>query len=141
MSEWAFISAVVEAADCGLLLDVNNVYVNAVNFGVDARAFIEGLPLDRVFQIHMAGHHVEETDAHGAPTLVIDTHGAPIIDPVFELLAFTLQTMRARGLPLPPVLLERDHNIPALPELCVELERLQQVVTSSSSLSSSSEAS
>ncbi len=129
MTEWAFISAVVEAADCDLLLDVNNVYVNAVNFGVDARAFIMGLPLHRVKQIHMAGHHVERVDDDGAPTLVIDTHGASIIDPVYELLAFTLSTMQGRGLPPPPVLLERDHNIPDLGTLSDELRRLQAVVS------------
>lgn len=128
MQEWDFISAVVDAADCGLLLDVNNVYVNAVNFGLDPRAFVSGLPLHRVVQFHMAGHHVEAVDDDGVPTLVIDTHGAPIIDPVFDLLDFTLTTMRQRGLPLPPVLLERDHHMPPLPELFGELRRLQAIV-------------
>ena len=133
MAEWDFVSAVVEQADCGLLLDVNNVYVNAVNFGLDPRAFILGLPLHRVLQFHMAGHHVEAVDDTGAPTLVIDTHGAPMIDPVYDLLDFTLTTMRERGLPLPPVLLERDHQIPPLPELNVELARLQSIVDRSRS--------
>ena len=64
----------------------------------------------------------------GVPTLLIDTHGAPIIDPVYALLDFTLTTIRERGLLLPPVLLERDHHIPALPELFGELRRLQAIV-------------
>jgi uncharacterized protein (UPF0276 family) len=128
MTEWDFIRAVAEDADCGLLLDVNNVYVNRVNFGTDADAFIAGLPLERVVQIHMAGHHVEAVDDDGRPTLVIDTHGAPMIDPVYALLERTLARFAGAGLPLPPVLLERDHRIPPLPDLEVELRRLKGIV-------------
>ncbi len=128
MNEAEFTRSVVEQADCQILLDVNNAYVNAINFGTDARAFIEALPLERVVQIHMAGHFVEASDADGAPTLVVDTHGAPIIDPVYDLLSFTLDTMKARGLTPPPVLLERDHHIPPLGELFVELIRLRRIV-------------
>ena len=128
LEEAAFISSVVVEAGCGLLLDVNNVYVNAVNFGFDARAFIRALPLSRVVQMHVAGHHVEERSDDGAPSLLIDTHGAPIIDPVFDLLAFTVAELRRQGLPVPPVLLERDHDIPPLPELERELSRLQGIV-------------
>jgi uncharacterized protein (UPF0276 family) len=128
MTEWDFIRTVAEDADCGLLLDVNNVYVNSVNFGTDADSFVDGLPLERVVQIHMAGHHVEAVDDAGRPTLVVDTHGAPIIDPVYALLRRTLTRFRERGLPLPPVLLERDHRIPPLPELELELVRLRDTV-------------
>jgi uncharacterized protein (UPF0276 family) len=128
MTEWDFIRAVAEDADCGLLLDVNNVYVNSVNFGTDPDAFIAGLPLERVVQIHMAGHHVEAVDDAGRPSLVVDTHGAPMIDPVYALLERTLTRFRAQGLPLPPVLLERDHHIPPLPELEGELRRLHDIV-------------
>jgi hypothetical protein len=118
MDEAAFINAVCEQADCGLLLDVNNVYVNAVNFGFDARACIDALPLHRVVQLHIAGHEVEIEGE-----LVVDTHGAPIIDPVYDLLAYVLPKL-PRGV---PVLLERDHNIPPLHELEVELQRIQAI--------------
>jgi hypothetical protein len=146
LDEAAFVRAVVERADCLLLLDVNNVYVNAVNFGFDADAFIAALPLERVVQLHVAGHHVEERDPAGTPTLLIDTHGAPIIDPVYALLERTLARMHAHGLPLPPVLLERDHTLPPLDELEGELARLRTIVAgvaarSSSALSSSSSSS
>lgn len=119
MEEPDFVRAVLEEADCKLLLDVNNVYVNAVNFGFDARAYIDALPLERVIQLHVAGHHVER------PGLLVDTHGAPIVDPVYELLDYTW-----KKLPRPaPVLLERDHNIPPLRELEVELARLDEIVS------------
>jgi len=138
MSEAAFVRLVVEEADCLLLLDVNNVYVNAVNFGDrqrtraqidrDARAMIAALPLSRVVQMHMAGHHVEERGVDGEATLVIDTHGAAIIDPVYDLFAFTVGAFRARGLVPPPTLLERDHSIPPLAELEAELRRLLLII-------------
>ena len=126
--EAGFVRAAVEAADCHLLLDVNNVYVNAVNFGFDADDYVARLPLERVVQIHIAGHLVEERDASGTPTLLIDTHGAPVIDPVYGLLERTLARMHDRGLALPPVLLERDHEIPPLPDLERELVRLRAIV-------------
>ncbi|MDP2340377.1 MAG: DUF692 domain-containing protein [Deltaproteobacteria bacterium] len=129
LPEAAFVAAVVVEAGCSLLLDVNNVYVNAVNFGIDAHEYIRALPLDRVVQMHIAGHHVEQRDVDdGSPSLVIDTHGAPIIDPVFALLGFTVAEMRRRGLTPAPVLLERDHNIPPVAELELELVRLQAIV-------------
>lgn len=118
MTEAQFVRAVVEEADCLLLLDVNNVYVNAVNFGFDPRAYIDALPLERVVQIHVAGHYEE------APDLLLDTHAMPIVDPVYDLFAYTV----AR-LPQPvPVLLERDGNFPPLAELEGELERLDQIM-------------
>lgn len=118
LDEPAFVRAVLEEADCLLLLDVNNVYVNAVNFGLDPKAYIEALPLERVVQIHVAGH-VEER-----PGLLIDTHGAAIIDPVYDLLEWTLAKLPKRA----PVLLERDHNFPPLAELEAELGRLRGIV-------------
>ncbi len=124
MDEPTFVRRVVEEADCKLLLDINNVYVNAVNFKLDARAYIDALPLDRVVQFHIAGHDVELTDDRGDPTLVVDTHGAPVIDPVYELLEYTLNKMPHR----PPVLLERDHAIPPLPELEAELQRIAGII-------------
>lgn len=78
MSEWAFISAIAEEADCGLLLDVNNVYVSAYNHGFDAKEFIDGLPHDRVMQYHLAGH-TNKGD------YILDTHSAHVIDEVWAL--------------------------------------------------------
>ena len=112
MQESEFITRVLDASGAGLLLDVNNVFVNAQNHGFDARVFIDALPLERVVQIHVAGH--QRIEEHG---LIIDTHGAPLIDPVFELLEHAV----AKTGPV-PVLLERDHAIPPLDELCAELE-------------------
>jgi uncharacterized protein (UPF0276 family) len=118
LDEAVFVRRVVEESGCHLLLDVNNVYVNSVNFKLDARAYMDALPLDRVIQIHVAGHDVEIADE-----LLIDTHGSPIIDPVFDLLEDTLRKMKHA----PPVLLERDHRIPKLPVLEEELARLASI--------------
>ncbi len=115
LTEAEFLRAVLEEADLGLLLDVNNVYVNAQNFGFDARAFVLSLPLDRVRSIHVAGHEHKPEHAR-----IIDTHGAPTIDPVLELLELVV----ARTGPI-PVVLERDHAIPDLPVLLEELSRVR----------------
>ncbi|MBI5730839.1 MAG: DUF692 domain-containing protein [Ignavibacteriales bacterium] len=117
ISEVEFISSIVKEADCNLLLDVNNIYVNAFNHKYDAKSFIENLPLDKVEYIHMAGHE------QVAPDLIIDTHGEPIIDPVYELFDFTVQKLPNTV----PVLLERDFNIPELKELQYELNRLENI--------------
>lgn len=116
-AELDFLCEVLERADCGLLLDLNNVAVNAHNHGHDARTFVAGLPLARVVQIHVAGG--EPRPALG---LLLDTHGAPVGPVVQELLAWTL----ARTGPL-PVLYERDHNIPPYPELLAELRQLDAI--------------
>lgn len=116
MSEIEFLLAVLAEADCELLLDVNNVYVNSVNHRFDARAFIDKIPADRVAYLHVAGHYNE------APDLIVDTHGADIIDPVWDLLAYTYAQIGPR-----PTLLERDYNIPPLPELLAELGRVRRL--------------
>ena len=116
MDEATFIRTIVEESDCHLLLDVNNVYVNAFNHGYDAREFILNLPLDRVSNLHMAGHEKV------SPDLIIDTHGQAIIDPVYELFDWTIQK-----LPPVPVLLERDFNIPEIEELQGELSTLSAI--------------
>jgi uncharacterized protein (UPF0276 family) len=115
MPETEFISAILDKSGAGLLLDVNNVYVNSLNHGFDAETFIRELPLDRVRQLHVAGH----TRSRWDPSLVIDTHGAPVADPVLRLLERTI----ARTGPV-PVLLERDNEIPELPELLAEVNTL-----------------
>lgn len=119
LRELDFLVAVLDAADCELLLDVNNVYVNAVNHGYDAARFIAALPSSRIRYLHVAGHSREAED------LAIDTHGAPVVDPVWALLA---DTYAVHG--VLPTLLERDYNLPPLAELLAELStigRLQQV--------------
>ncbi len=113
MSEAEFISAVIEEADCLLHLDVNNIYVNSRNFTFDPVAFMDALPLERTCYLHMAGHYVEPDG------VLVDTHGAAVIDPVWAL----LDAAYARVGPL-PTCLERDFNIPALAELSVEVERI-----------------
>ena len=116
LPELDFLMGVLEASDASLLLDVNNVYVNSVNHGFDARAFIAALDLRRVVEIHVAGH------TRKASGLVLDTHGAPVADPVLELLAFTLSLSGPR-----PVLLERDNDVPPLGELMLEVQALRHI--------------
>lgn len=111
LTELEFIQAVLDEADCGLLLDVNNVYVNSVNHGYDAAAFIAALPTARITYLHVAGH-LRESDE-----LLIDTHGAAVVDPVWSLLAHTYATHGVL-----PTLLERDHHLPPLAELVRELD-------------------
>jgi hypothetical protein len=115
MNELDFILAVLKEADCDLLLDVNNVYVNSVNHRYDPRRFIDAIPAERVRYLHIAGHYVE------APDLIVDTHGAAIVDPVFELLRYTRAQIGER-----PVLLERDFNLPPLSVLLDELGRVRE---------------
>ena len=118
MKEEQFISAIVNESGCNMLLDVNNVYVNAFNHNYDAKEFIKNLPLNKVAYIHIAGHE------QVSDTLIIDTHGQAVIDPVFELFDFTADLIK----PV-PVLLERDFNIPELSELQNEINRLDAIVS------------
>lgn len=116
MDEARFIRAVLDEADCDLHLDVNNVYVNSVNHRYDPLEFIRALPTERIVYLHMAGHYNEADD------LIIDTHGADVIDPVWALLD---ETYRIHG--VFPTLLERDFNIPPLAELVHEVEHIAQI--------------
>lgn len=118
LSELEFINTIITEADCYMLLDVNNVFVNAFNHQYNAKEFIQGLPLDKVSYIHMAGHEQVE------PDLIIDTHGEDIIEPVYDLFDYTTQRVQ----PV-PVLLERDFNIPALHHLQSEINKLEKIVT------------
>lgn len=111
MSELAFTNAILEQADCKLLLDVNNIYVNSVNHGYDAEAFLTGLPTQRIAYGHVAGHYNEADD------LIVDTHGADVIDPVWQLLDKAYQTHGVFS-----TLLERDFNIPTINVLTKELD-------------------
>jgi len=114
MPEIDFLNQIVAGSECNLLLDVNNVYVNAFNHGYDAQQFISDIPLDKVSYIHMAGHKKISDD------LIIDTHGEPIIDPVYKLFDFTVQKMK----PV-PVLLERDYNFDDLESIAEEMNVLR----------------
>jgi uncharacterized protein len=116
MSETEFIGAVIEKADCLLHLDVNNIYVNSRNFGFDPLAFMNALPLERSCYIHVAGHYTEPDG------LLIDTHGAEVIDPVWSLLTEAY----ARTGPV-PTCLERDFNIPDLAALTAEVEVIDRL--------------
>ncbi len=110
MSEWEFISLICEKADCLLLLDVNNIYVSSYNHQFDAKVFIDGVPASRVQQIHLAGHH-----NHG--DYIIDTHDAPVIDPVWDLYRYALTRLGTVS-----TMIERDDQIPELHELVQELQ-------------------
>jgi uncharacterized protein len=112
------LQGVLEASDARLLLDVNNVYVNAQNHGFDPYAFIAGLPLERVVEIHVAGHQTLDSG------LLLDTHGQAVADPVLELLEWTIERVG----PV-PVLLERDNDVPELSELLAELSVLREIQT------------
>ena len=112
MDEAEFLRRTLTAADCGLLLDVNNVYVNSQNHGFDPRAFIDRMPLSRVWQMHLAGHtRVDDT--------IIDTHIGPIIEPVWDLYRYTLR----RAGRLIPTLIEWDQDIPSFAAVVDEVDR------------------
>ncbi|TMO43442.1 MULTISPECIES: DUF692 domain-containing protein [unclassified Pseudoalteromonas] len=114
MTELEFTNAVLEEADCQLLLDVNNIYVNSINHGYDAEQFLAALPTKRIAYGHVAGHYTEAED------LLVDTHGAPVIDPVWQLLE---KAYAVHG--VFPTLLERDFNIPPMAELLAELKTIE----------------
>ena len=116
MDEASFIRAILDEADCDLHLDVNNVFVNSVNHRYDPVAFLQTMPTERIVYMHMAGHYNE------APDLIVDTHGADVIEPVWLLLD---AAYRMHG--VAPTLLERDFNIPPLDELVCEIERIARI--------------
>ena len=116
MREIDFVNAVLKEADCDLLLDVNNIYVNSINHRYDAEEFLNALPQNRVAYIHIAGHYDE------APDLIVDSHAAPVIDPVWKL----LDKAYARFGVL-PTLLERDFRFPPLSELIDELDHVRAI--------------
>jgi len=117
MTEWEFLSAISEKADCYLLLDVNNIYVSSFNHKFDPIEYLEGIPAERVWQHHLAGHTNEGN-------LIIDTHDQDIIDPVWALYEET-----AKRLGPVSTMIERDGNIPPLADVLVELERARSIAT------------
>lgn len=116
MTELAFTLAVLEQADCQLLLDVNNIYVNSINHAYDADDFLRAMPSKRIAYGHIAGHYDEAKD------LKVDTHGADVIEPVWSLLERAYQYHGVF-----PTLLERDFNIPKTLELCEELKKINHI--------------
>ena len=132
MDEPEFLARVCAEADCGLMLDVNNAYVNARNFGFDVDEWMRKAPLERVVQVHVAGHEWfaaderglgDAAEPHTPGAMIVDTHGADVPDPVLALLGRVL----TRTGPV-PVLLERDQNIPGLDALLSEVGRIREVV-------------
>ncbi|MDG1074869.1 MAG: DUF692 domain-containing protein [Methylophilaceae bacterium] len=118
MDELTFLNAVLTEADCWLHLDINNIYVNSINFGFDAYAFLKGVPAERIVYSHVAGHYQQK------PDLLIDTHGADVVDPVWELLAQAYALFGTF-----PTLLERDSHIPPLEILIKEVDKIAELQT------------
>ncbi len=118
MEEIEFVNAVLKEADCLFHIDINNIYVNSINHCYDAAAFLKNLPGDRIVYAHIAGHYVEAED------LRVDTHGADVIDPVWQLLDVAYEHFGVF-----PTLLERDFNIPPLEALLKEVETISHYQT------------
>jgi hypothetical protein len=115
MSEIDFIKAVLDEADCDFLIDINNIYVNSVNHGYDPETFLKALPSERIVYAHIAGHYNEQD-------FIIDTHGKPGIERVWELLDIAYQSFGVF-----PTLLERDFNIPPLSDLLQEVDMIVDI--------------
>jgi uncharacterized protein len=115
MREIDFLNAVLTDADCWLHLDINNIYVNSVNFGFDPYEFLRQIPKEKIVYSHVAGHYQQ------TPNLLIDTHGADVIDPVWALLDEAYKLFGTF-----PTLLERDSNIPPLPTLMKEVNKIAE---------------
>lgn len=116
MSEIDFFNRVVEEADCDILLDLNNIFVNSINHGYDAESFLRAIPSDRIAYAHIAGHYVEAHD------FLVDTHGAAVIDPVWQLLGKAYELFGVF-----PTLLERDFNIPPMADLLNEVATIRAI--------------
>jgi uncharacterized protein (UPF0276 family) len=116
LHEWEFLAAVADLSGCGLLLDVNNVYVSSKNLGIDAHAFIEGLPVGRVGEIHLAGHA-----RNGA--VLIDDHGSQVCEEVWQLYRHAITRFGAV-----PTLIEWDTNLPSLATLVAESQRADRML-------------
>jgi uncharacterized protein (UPF0276 family) len=115
MAEWDFLREISEHADCHILLDINNIYVSAFNHGFDPKAYLNGIPVNRVQQFHLAGHR-------NYGEYIIDTHDEPVIDPVWELYAAAVRRFGPVS-----TMIERDDNIPPLEELLQELEHCRSI--------------
>lgn len=116
MSEPEFISHILEKADCGMLLDINNLYINSVNHHYDPHKFLEQIPKDRVVEIHMAGGSTKYN-------MLIDTHANPISEPVWNLLEYAIQRIAINA-----IIIERDSNLPRYTDLLQEVERARHLL-------------
>lgn len=117
MTEWEFVRSVVEESGASLLLDVNNIYVNSVNFGFDPVTYLKAMPLDRIAYVHIAGHRRKRKN------FLLDTHGAEIVSPVWEIL-----DKLAAMTPISGIMIERDANIPPLAEIMEEIHHIQRIL-------------
>jgi uncharacterized protein (UPF0276 family) len=115
MTEWEFLRAIAERADCYILLDVNNIYVSSFNHGFDPDSYLRGVPVDRVHQFHLAGHR-------NCGSYIVDTHDETVIDPVWDLYAHAVRRFGDVS-----TMIERDDHIPPLPELLDELNRARRI--------------
>lgn len=118
LSEWEFLKAVAEEANCHILLDVNNIYVSSFNHGFDPLEYLNAIPIDRVQQFHIAGHTNKGTH-------IIDTHDHEIVQEVWDLYAKAVERFGYVS-----TMIERDDNIPEMPELMLELDRVRQIANS-----------
>jgi uncharacterized protein (UPF0276 family) len=124
MTEWEFLTEVVEAADCGILLDVNNIYVSSENHNFDPLDYVHNVPHERVAQIHIAGHSKYEK-------YILDTHDHPVIDPVWALYARTIELAGPT-----PTLLEWDDHIPSFDEVHNEALKAKKYVPATAAVAS-----
>lgn len=115
--EWEFLTAVAHGAGCGILLDVNNIYVSARNHGFDARRYVDAIPPALVGEIHLAGHSV---NVYGGREILVDTHSAPVCADVWSLYSYSLERLG----PV-PTLIEWDTDLPELPALLAEARAAQ----------------
>lgn len=115
ISEWEFLREIAERADCLILLDINNIYVSAFNHNFDPLRYLQAIPVERVYQFHLAGHTRQDN-------LIIDTHDHPIADPVFDLYARAVERFGRVS-----TMIERDDNIPPLAELLDELDQVRRI--------------
>jgi hypothetical protein len=118
MSEWEFLCEVVQRADALILLDINNIYVSSFNHNFDPHTYLEAMPAERIYQIHLAGHTREQN-------LIIDTHDHPIADPVYGLYAEAVARFGRVS-----TMIERDDNIPPLVDLVQELDHVRCIAES-----------
>ncbi len=124
LSEAELLNNIVRRTGCGLLLDVNNVYISARNIGYSAEDYIRSLPTDRIGEMHLAGHLVDDADP--ADPLLIDTHDRAVCDDVWALYAFALETCGAT-----PTLIEWDSNLPEWAELAADMQRAESLLNPS----------
>jgi uncharacterized protein (UPF0276 family) len=118
--EWEFLAAVATRSGCGILLDINNIFVSACNHGFDAADYLDAIPADKVGEIHLAGHSTQIFDDEA---VLVDTHSAPVCDDVWELFESTIERIGSR-----PTLIEWDADLPPLPTLLAEAHKAQDIL-------------